>query len=87
MRPDKIHALTLQAIESLIHAAERIDSNHGHDAATGERDSGSDWVDLRYALQRARHAMAREGVKVSVMHPASVETQGVKVENYYGGGR
>jgi hypothetical protein len=81
MKPDKIHALTLEALETLIHAAERVDSNMGHDEQRSPCD-WNEWVDLRRALSLARHAMAREGKKVEVLHPLSVETQGKKIEDY-----
>ena len=82
MKPDKKHRLTLEALEALIHAAERVDSHYGHDDK-GEPLDWSEWVDLRRALQNARHAADREGFKITVIYAQSVKTQGTKVEDYY----
>lgn len=81
MKKDKAHGLTLEALEALIHAAERVDSSHGHYEDRQPCD-WHEWVALRQALASARTALAREGRKVEVIYPLSVETQSKKVEDY-----
>ena len=73
MRPEKRHALTVAALETLLLAAERVERNHGRYDNPGHPDHGTpldwnDWAALRIVCSEARHALAREGVKVEV-HP------------------
>jgi len=61
MRPDRKRLLTLEALESLLLAAQRVSDKYGHDNR-GVPSDWSEWSDLRFQVRQARAALAREGV-------------------------
>lgn len=57
MRPEKRHALLMEALEALIDSAERVCVKYGRDRRTGHPSDWQEWQNLRRDIKLAYQAL------------------------------